>query len=109
MATPEGKVKDLVKKWLKENGYWYYVPVSAGYGRHGIPDFVCCADGLFVGIETKAPGKREKDNRGCSALQVLVGKEIIDHNGIWVVVDGEDDLVNLKETIEWKRKTQGLS
>ena len=98
-TTPEGKVKDKVKKFLKEHGIWYYVPVSAGYGVHGIPDFVCCADGLFVGIETKAPGKREKKNRGCTALQALRGKEIVEAGGVWCVVDGDEDLEELRRKI----------
>ena len=67
--TPEGRVKNNVKLWLKERGIWYFLPVSNGMGRVGIPDFICCVPvtitaamvgqtvGLFAGIETKAPGK----------------------------------------------------
>lgn len=98
-TTPEGKVKAKVKKWLKERGIWYFVPVSAGYGVHGIPDFVCCASGLFIGIEVKAPGRRGEKNRGCSALQVLRGNEIIEAGGVWCVVDGDEDLEDLGRRI----------
>lgn len=56
--TPEGRVKEAVKKWLKAKGIWYYMPVQGGFGVVGIPDFICCWDGLFLAIETKAPGKR---------------------------------------------------
>lgn len=58
--TPEGRVKAAVKKWLTEHGAWFYMPVSNGMGRHGIPDFICCYQGRFLGIETKAPGKRRE-------------------------------------------------
>lgn len=58
MATPEGRVKEAVKKWLKAHKLWYYMPVQNGMGVVGIPDFVCCWKGRFVAIETKAPGKR---------------------------------------------------
>ena len=68
--TPEGKVKDKVKKLLKERGAYYVMVVPTGYGSGvGIPDFVACVPvkiteamvgqtlGIFTGIETKAPGK----------------------------------------------------
>lgn len=55
--TPEGKVKAAVKKILesfKQFGLWYYMPVQAGYGRMGIPDFIICCAGKFIAIECKA-------------------------------------------------------
>lgn len=56
--TPEAAVKDSVKKWLKTNSIWYFMPVPMGLGVQGVPDFICCAGGRFLAIETKAPGKR---------------------------------------------------
>ena len=59
-AGPEAKVKADVKKWLTaHNAYWYMV-VPTGYSRAGVPDFIVALNGQFVGIETKAPGKRAK-------------------------------------------------
>lgn len=55
--TPEGRVKDKVKKILKAHGIWYYMPVQNGMGVVGIPDLICCWDGAMLAIETKAPGK----------------------------------------------------
>lgn len=69
MSTPEGAVKDKVKAWLKARGWWYYMPVQNGLGVSGIPDIIACRPltitqdmvgqtiGVFVGIETKAPGR----------------------------------------------------
>lgn len=56
--TPEGRVKDQIKKLLKQHGIWFYMPVQNGMGVVGIPDLVCCYEGLFIGIETKAPNKK---------------------------------------------------
>ena len=56
--TPEGRVKDQIKKLLKQYGIWFYMPVQNGMGVVGIPDLVCCYEGLFIGIETKAPNKK---------------------------------------------------
>jgi hypothetical protein len=39
---------------LKERPYtWYFRPVNTGYGRLGIPDFICCHRGRMYGIEVK--------------------------------------------------------
>ena len=56
--TPEGRVKAAVKKWLDARNAYRYMPMSNGMGRVGAPDFLVCYLGRFVGIETKAPGKR---------------------------------------------------
>lgn len=57
--TPEGKVKKDVKAWLVKHQAYYYMPVSNGMGRVGAPDFIVCLAGRFIGIETKAPGKKK--------------------------------------------------
>ena len=52
--TPEGLVKDAVQTLLKELEVYYFTPVTGGYGRSGVPDLVCCVDGMFLAIECKA-------------------------------------------------------
>lgn len=61
MTTPEGKIKEIVKKCLKklqDRGFSVYrfMPVQNGMGAPAL-DFYVCIEGLFVAIETKAPGK----------------------------------------------------
>lgn len=96
MTTPEGKVKDAVKKVLKKYGVWYFMPMQNGFGVVGIPDFICCMDGLFFGIETKAPGKRDSTTPN----QQRVLKEISEHGGHAIVVDdakqAEDYIIFLR-------------
>jgi hypothetical protein len=67
--TPEGTVKKGVKNVLNKYNVWYFMPVQNGMGVVGVPDIIACLPmtvtqamvgkrvGLFVGIETKAPGK----------------------------------------------------
>lgn len=50
----EAAVKTAVKRLLVEHGVYYFMPLGAGYGRAGIPDFVCCVKGQFLAIECKA-------------------------------------------------------
>ena len=54
--TPEGKVKAKVKKTLTELGAYYAMPIGSGFGNAGVPDFLVCYNGAFIGIETKANG-----------------------------------------------------
>jgi len=88
MTTPEAKVKAVVKQWFKDHHVWYFSPVSNGMGVHGIPDFICCANGKFYGIETKAPGKRNN----VSAPQEFQMAAITAAGGKCAVVDNVNQL-----------------
>ena len=88
--TPEGRVKEAVKRLLKAHGVWYYMPVQNGMGTVGIPDFICCWGGRFLAIETKAPGKRSTT----TANQDRVIAALHQAGGTALVVD---DISQLKE------------
>lgn len=86
--TPEGRVKAGIKRLLVERGIWFYMPVQNGMGVTGIPDFVCCWEGLFLAIEAKAPGKLSS----LSANQERQIALIQNAGGIAVVVDSASKL-----------------
>jgi len=81
--TPEGRVKDDVKKRLKQHDIWYFCPMQNGFGVVGIPDFICCVNGHFLAIETKAPGKVNNTTPN----QDRVIKEIREHWGTVLIID----------------------
>lgn len=54
--TPEGKVKEKVKKLLKKYNVYYFMPVQMGLGKRSL-DFLGCIGGNFFAVETKASGK----------------------------------------------------
>ena len=54
--TPEAKVKDKIKKILQERGVYFVMPNGSGYGKGGVPDFICCYKGFFMAIEAKTTG-----------------------------------------------------
>ena len=56
--TPEGRVKEQVKKLLTAHGAWWCMPFGGGYGRAGIPDFLVCVNGYFLAVECKAEDGR---------------------------------------------------
>lgn len=91
MSTPEGKVKAAVKKLLDRHNIYYFMPATGGYGRSGVPDFICCVKGNFVAVETKA-GKAKP-----TALQLREMEKIKDSGGLTFVIneDNVDDLLYL--------------
>lgn len=84
-ATPEKKVKEKVKAILTTHGVYYFMPPANGYGRAGVPDFICCVKsephGIFLAIECKANGGKP------TALQIREIETIRRSNGVAVVVD----------------------
>jgi hypothetical protein len=79
--TPEGKVKDKIKKILKANNVYYTMPMGTGFGSAGVPDFLCCVHGFFIGIEAKANGNKT------TALQDKNMADIERSGGIALVID----------------------
>jgi hypothetical protein len=88
--TPEGKVKADVKRELKLRGIWYFMPMQNGFGVVGIPDFICCWNGRFLAIETKAPKKRSHT----TANQERQIADINAHGGYAIVVDDVSQLIS---------------
>ena len=92
MATkPEVAVKKKIKALLELHKAYYFTPVTSGFGTSGVPDFVACIKGRFVGIEAKA-GKGKP-----TALQDKNLIDIMNAGGIAIVVNehGLEDLALL--------------
>lgn len=89
----EGGVKSAVKDILNGLGIWWYMPVQTGYGVKGIPDFVCCANGKFIGIETKFK------NNGLSQWQKVQIERIKAVKGTVFVIN-ENNLTYLESMLE---------
>jgi hypothetical protein len=82
MSTPESKVKDKVKRILQKYNAYYVMPHGAGYGNAGVPDFLVCYQGRFMGIECKANGGKP------TALQLWNLSEIRRVGGRAMIIDG---------------------
>lgn len=68
--TPEGRVKEKVKRALANVRMVYrFMPVQNGMGSPAL-DFYCCARGIFVAIETKVPGKKLTERQHTTATQI---------------------------------------
>lgn len=98
--TPEGRVKAAVKKLLTTRAAYYYMPMSNGMGRVGAPDFMICLPhahgGKFIGVETKAPGKRNNT----TANQQRELEWIRRAGGMALVVDDAEQLRQALDELE---------
>lgn len=90
--TPEGKVKNKVKKILDKYGAYYFMPVQTGFGAATL-DILACYKGEFFAIETKAPGKKP------TARQELTIERMEKAGATVFVIDGDTDA--LERFLEW--------
>ena len=90
MATPEANVKRQIRKILDTTKAYYAMPIGTGYGNSGVPDFLVCHKGNFIGIEAKA-GKGTT-----TALQEKHLADIRAAGGMTFVIN-ETNLDQLKE------------
>ena len=91
--TPEGKVKDAVRKILNSMDVYHFMPPGNGFGRAGIPDIIGCMKGEFIAIECKA---------GKGKTTALQERELdwITMAGGFAFVAREDNLDELKQLLE---------
>ena len=98
--TPEGEIKDQVRKVLDEMGAYYFFPAANGYGRTGIPDIIACVGGHFIGIECKAGSKQP------TALQQRELNNIEKAEGTGILVNA-DNIDILKDILENRQDVYG--
>ena len=93
MATPEGRVKDAVKKVLKSYDAYYHMPVMNGMGAPTL-DFVGCHRGRYFAIETKAPGKVPTPRQWSTIINIRTA------GGKVFIIDGDTKELELW-LLEW--------
>ena len=93
--TPEGKVKNAVKKLLKARGAYFFMPMQNGMGVVGIPDIIACWEGRFLAIETKAPGKRGNTTANQDRQIGLIRKS----GGFALVVDDAEQVEDFLDRV----------
>jgi hypothetical protein len=95
MTTPEGKIKKKIDTMLKSKGVWYFKPQAGQYGRSGVPDYIVCARGLFIGIEAKADKTKKP-----TALQMQCMEKIVSGGGKCFVVYDDNTLSGAENCID---------
>lgn len=86
MKQPETRLRVKIRKYVKDifGGFW--IKIWGGpFQSAGIPDYICCIQGLFIGLEVKCEGKE------ASALQLDAIREINSCGGYAAVVYTEEE------------------
>lgn len=98
MTTPEGRVKDKVKKCLAQwQDIYKFMPVLNGMGAPSL-DFLLAVRGHFLAIETKAPGKKMTPRQETTAAEIRAA------GGTVLVIDGDLSELNAFLNAHTERK-----
>jgi hypothetical protein len=65
MNGPETRLRKRIVKALQEkypDGLFTKIHVSV-FANAGIPDLLCCVEGLYIAIEIKVPGRKASPNQ----------------------------------------------
>ena len=96
--TPEGLVKDMVKKRLNARNIFYKMIVPHPYGKNvGISDFQVHHRGHFIAIEAKPRTGKKKP----TPKQTEYMDEIENSGSISFVVRNEEDMARVEEYLDW--------
>jgi len=94
--TPEGKIKSKIDKMLRSKELlWFFKPQAGTFGKSGVPDYIICIAGHFLGVEAKANPARKP-----TALQMLCMEKICAAEGVCFVVHDNDTLGALEKFID---------
>jgi len=96
MTTPEGKVKESIRKMLTKYNVYFFMPVQMGLGAAGL-DFHCVVFSALHNmplpfmVEAKAPGKVPT-----SRQEVLIGKLRKEYQCKVFIISTEPELKQLE-------------
>lgn len=82
MSQGESKLSRKIMDALRIKGYFCFKVHGSEFMMAGLPDIIVCANGLFIGLETKLPSTRGD----VSPRQVYVHSQIENAGGIATVV-----------------------
>lgn len=102
MSQPESRLSREIMKNLRLEGWFCFKVHGNEHTMAGLPDIIVCAEGLFIGLETKMPSKRDNT----SPRQDYVHELIREAGGTAVVVTSVVEAVSVvRRALAASRKT----
>jgi Holliday junction resolvase len=93
----ESQLSRKIMQAIRAEGYFCFKVHGGPTMMSGLPDIICCAEGLFIGLETKLPQTRNET----SPRQVYVHSKIREADGIAIVVcSAREALQVIRDAIE---------
>ena len=91
MAQRESLLSRKIMTALRLEGYFCFKVHGTEHMMAGLPDIIVCAEGFFIGLETKLPETRSNT----SARQEYVHELIHDAGGVATVVTSVDEALSV--------------
>lgn len=82
MSQAESRLSRKIMEALRAEGHFCFKVHGGPTMEAGLPDIICCAQGLFIGLETKMPSER----KNVSVKQAHVHNKIRSADGVVAVV-----------------------
>jgi len=96
MAQRESRLSRKIQERLRGEGYFCFKVHGSEAMMAGLPDIVVCAEGLFIGLETKNPETRSN----VSPRQHYVHEKIKQAKGsVFVVTSPEEAVQVIRDAI----------
>jgi len=98
MTQPEAKRSREIMTALRAEGYFCFKVHGGPTMMAGLPDIIVCAEGFFIGVETKMPSERQD----VSLRQRYVHRLIRKAQGLsFVACSANEALAQVREAVEW--------
>jgi Holliday junction resolvase len=95
MSTqPESRLSRAIIKALRLNGWFAFKVHGSALMQSGLPDIIVCAEGQFIGLETKMPGKEGNT----SVVQELIHQRIRESGGRCFVISSVREAIDSVES-----------
>lgn len=91
MSQREARRSRAIMKAIRAEGYFVFKVHGSEFMMSGLPDLIVCAEGLFIGLETKHPETRGN----VSPRQVYVHSQINEAGGTAVVVTSAEEALRV--------------
>lgn len=91
MAQAESNLSRKIMNALRIAGHFCFKVHGGETMMAGLPDIIVCAEGLFIGLETKVPGKEYNT----SARQEFIHTKIRDAGGTATVVSSVEEALRV--------------
>ena len=84
----ESKIQRDIRKYLQSEGAYCVKYHGSNYTERGVPDILCCWNGMFIGIETKRPNHEKEQTE----YQKIHERNIQKANGIYILATSVADV-----------------
>ena len=95
MSQPESKLSRKIMDRLRLEGYFCFKVHGSEFMMAGLPDIIVCAEGRFIGLETKLPSTRGN----VSPRQAYVHSQIQNAGGIATVVCSPQEALDVVQEV----------